>query len=232
MSHKQDKFTLYSYWRSSCSQRVRIALNLLGIEYSYKAINLLKNEQTSEEYLAINPSGLVPALIIEHADGSRELFNQSIAIIEYLWQTYGLSESQHQLVPSNPKDAYRARSLALMLACEIQPVGNLRVLQAVAKLTNDDASKGAWSKRVHTQGLEAFEEALKRHNEQTSTVSRFSCGDYITIADCALVPVFFNAMRWKVDVDQFPLTKAIVDHLNEVDEVKKAAPEAQPDAVL
>jgi len=187
-STTSDRFVLYSYWRSSCSYRVRIVLNLLNINYEYRSIHLLKSEQSSKEYLQINPSGIVPTLIIyPHANNSPPIvLTQSLAIIEYLVQTYhnssvaSSSTSQSQSSPSSPPSPiinifpsdpflqYHARSLSYIVACDIQPPANSRHLQQIQKLTQSEEIKNDWAKQIIENGLQAFETALNKYYQSQS----------------------------------------------------------------
>ncbi|WP_394780873.1 maleylacetoacetate isomerase [Undibacterium sp.] len=215
---------LYSYFRSSASYRVRIALNLKGLEYDTVPIHLVKNggEQHSDSYLAINPDALVPSFMDEHEGRDVEI-TQSLAIIEYLEET-------HPEVPVLPRDAAdRAyvRSLAMSVACEIHPVNNLRVLRYLSStLGLNEEQKNAWYRHWCETGMAALE---KRLVSDTRT-GRFCFGDAPTLADCCLIPQVFNALRFKCDMSTMPTIMRINDACLELDAFSLAAPGSQPDA--
>jgi maleylacetoacetate isomerase len=215
---------LYSYFRSSASYRVRIALNLKGLPYEVVPIHLLKNggEQNAPEYRELNPDALVPALIDEAA-GNPAALTQSLAIIEYLEETH----PEPALLPKNPADRAFVRSLALSIACEIHPLNNLRVLRyLVRNLKVDEESKNAWYKHWCEQGLTAIEATLARD----SRVGKLCFGDTPTLADCCLVPQIANAQRFNCDLSKMPTIMRINDACLALDAFKNAAPANQPDA--
>jgi maleylacetoacetate isomerase len=189
---------LYNYFRSSASYRVRIALALKGLAYDYVPIHLIKNEQLAPAYRALAPAQLVPALMIDAADGAPETtLTQSLAIIEYLDETH----PEPPLLPEDALGRARVRSLALDIACDIHPLDNLRVLrylQAELKISDDD--KNRWYRHWIETGLEAVERQLADH----PATGRFCHGDAPGLADCALVPQIFNAQRAKCSLDQMP----------------------------
>lgn len=211
---------LYGYWRSSASYRVRIALNLKGLDYETHAVHLLRDggEQRAAAYRHINPSQLVPSLL----DGDR-VITQSLAIIEYLDEIH----PEVPLLPADARGRARVRALAQLVACDIGPLGNLRVLQQIeAQLGADEAQRGEWSRYWMAQGFSAIEAMLADH----AATGRFCHGDDPGMADACLVPQVYNAMRWKLPLDAYPTLRRIVDACNELDAFKRAAPEAQPDA--
>jgi maleylacetoacetate isomerase len=206
---------LYNYFRSSASYRVRIALALKGLEYTYKPVHLQKGEQFAESYAAVAASRLVPLL----HDGDA-MITQSLAIIEYLDET-------HPEPPLLPKDALgraRVRALALDVACEIHPLNNLRVLRYLVhdlKVAEDD--KNRWYKHWVETGLETVEHQL------AAQPGRYCHGDTPTLADCALVPQIFNAKRFNVGLDGLPRTMAAFDACMALPAFQKAQPSACPD---
>ncbi|WP_040441121.1 maleylacetoacetate isomerase [Roseibium aggregatum] len=202
---------LYDYWRSSASYRVRIALNLLKLEAEYRPVNLLTRAHLDDDYLALNPQGLLPALIV---DG--KTLTQSLAIIEYLHATTPGST----LMPEDVDGQYRVRQLSYAIAMEIHPVCNLGIVGHVAELTGggDDAKK-AWMQRFIGKGLAAFETLLDDNGP-------FCHGDTPTMADCCLMPQLYNANRWGVDVSGFPKILRVAAAAEALDAFKDAHPDA------
>lgn len=217
MSSSSDSpVTLYSYWRSSCSWRVRIALNLKGIPYTYYPVNLLKGEHTAETYRLLNPSCTVPALSIDGA-----LLTQSLAILEYIEETRPEGAA---LLPKDPVARAAARAISLMVVADIQPVQNMRVLNKAAAL---GADKNQWAKEVIESGFVQLEEHLARGKRQRFAVSE----DSPTIADLAIVPQVYNAKRFGVDMEKFPNIARIANECAKLEAFSKAEPDNQPDAV-
>lgn len=210
--------TLYGYFRSSASYRVRIALNLKGLGAEHVPVNLLKGEQKGEAYRAINPQGLVPALV----DGGR-VMTQSLAIIEYLEERYPAPA----LLPKSPEERARVRALSMMVACEMAPLNNSGVLNYLGgTLGLDDAQKKAWYQHWIKTGFTALEAML---TEQAGT-GRFCHGDAPGMADCVLVPQVFNARRFECDLSAYPRIVAIDAACAALDAFKTAHPAVQPDA--
>lgn len=211
---------LYSYWRSSASYRVRIALELKNITYEYAPVHLAQNggEQFSETYRALNPQSRVPVLEV---DGY--VITQSTAIIEWL-------EEQYPQPPLLPKDALRraqSRSMMQLIACDIQPFQNLsttRYLQDT--LHADDAQMKAWTAHWINRGLSALEEMLIRRSEQTV----FCNGDSPGIADVCLIPQCYAARRVGVEISRYPTIDRIDKLAMTLPAFQRAAPEAQLDA--
>ncbi|MCM2282211.1 MAG: maleylacetoacetate isomerase [Bdellovibrionaceae bacterium] len=212
-----SELILYSYYRSSASHRVRIALKLKGLDYEYRAVHLLNNggEQNTSPYNELNPSRQVPTLIHK----GRAL-GQSVAIIEYL-------DSLRPEPPLFPQDAYeRARVLQ---ACEIvnsgiQPLGNLSVLQQLQSRAGfDQDKKTEWVQHWVNNGLQALTEMVQ------TTAGRYCFGNLVTAADCFLVPQIFNAIRFQVDLERFPLLMRIHQTCMELPEFIASAPDVQPD---
>lgn len=213
--------TLYSYWRSSAAYRVRIALNLKGLEYALKPVHLVKDggEQHHDAYRKLNPQQLIPTLV----DGER-VIRQSLAIIEYLDEAY---PDAPRLLPHDLRERTRVRTLAQMVMCDIHPLGNLRVLQYLTReLGASDEQKLAWSRHWIEVGFEAMEALLAGSPE----VGRFCSGDEPGLADCCLVPQVYNARRFGVPLDPYPTITRIDAACRELDAFQRAAPEVQPDA--
>jgi maleylacetoacetate isomerase len=215
---------LYSYFRSSASYRVRIALNLKGLPYELAPVHLLKNggEQFMPEYRKLNPDALVPALVDDAAEGAAAL-TQSLAIIEYLEETH----PEPPLMPANALDRAYVRSIALSIACDIHPLNNLRVLRYLVremKVGEDD--KNAWYRHWCEQGLSAIETVLARD----ARAATFCYGESPTLADCCLVPQIANAQRLDCDLTKMPTLMRINEACLALDAFARAAPTAQPDA--
>lgn len=211
---------LHTYFRSSAAYRVRIALNLKGLEYESVPVHLLRNggEQLQDAYRAMNPSALVPTL----QDGEHVL-TQSLAIIEYLDDAYPMNP----LLPSDPLARARVRALALDIACEIHPLNNLRVLKYLKhQLGVTEEAKTAWYRHWVSEGLQAVETALAR----SPATGRFCHGETPTLADICLVPQVFNAQRFEVDLAPFPTLAAINARCLELPAFAEAEPSRQPDA--
>jgi maleylacetoacetate isomerase len=211
---------LYSYWRSSAAFRVRIALNLKGLRYETQAVHLVREggEQHSPAYAALNPQELVPTLV----DGDRVL-SQSMAIVEYLDETHPLPP----LLPGDPAGRARVRALAQLVACDIHPIGNLRVLQEIGKaFAASDEQKGEWMRHWVSTGLHAFEATLA-HGKGTG---RYCHGDTPGLADICLVPQVYNARRWKVPLGDYPTILRIDAACAALPAFHDAMPEHQPDA--
>jgi maleylacetoacetate isomerase len=206
----QKNIKLYSYWRSSCSYRVRIVLNLKGIEYDYIPVHLVKEEQKSEEYVEINPNATVPSLMTKDGD----IVTQSGAIIEFVEEMY----PNVALLPKDPIERAQVRAICDLIGCDIQPVQNLRVLNYVGE------KKAEWCKHFISLGFQGLEKMLQR------TSKLYCYQDNITMADAYLVPQVYNAIRWGVDLADFPTIERIFKLLIEMEAFKKAAPDAQPDA--
>ncbi|XP_038078144.1 maleylacetoacetate isomerase-like [Patiria miniata] len=200
---------LYSYFRSSCSWRVRIALAVKGIDYEYVAVNLLKSEQLGEKYRSVNLTSQVPSMEV---DGM--VLTQSNAIIEYLDET----REGPSLLPKDPKKRFLARQLSQIISCGIQPLQNLSVLRYLG-----DERKVEWAQKVITGGFEAFETLV----DQSS--GKYCVGDEVTMADLCLVPQVYNANRFKVDMSKYPAISRINAALLELDAFKVAHPSKQPD---
>ncbi|WP_334130728.1 maleylacetoacetate isomerase [Silanimonas lenta] len=211
---------LYSYWRSSAAYRVRIALNLKGLDYQLVPVHLVRDggEQHAPGYRAVNPQGLVPAL--QHG---QRLIRQSMAIIEYLDETF----ADHPLLPATARERARVRGLAQVIACDMHPLGNLRVLQYLEReFRATPEQREAWIRHWLALGFAAIE-ALLAENPSTG---EFCDGDQPGLADCLLVPQLYNARRFGLDLDPYPTVRRIEARCLELEAFRRAAPEAQPDA--
>ena len=205
---------LYDYWRSSASYRVRIALNLLGIEYEARVTNLLDNAHRAPGYMAKNPQGLVPTLEI---DG--QVITQSLAIIEYLNET----RTQAGFLPTDTMGRARVRTLAYAIAMEIHPICNLRTIKHVIDITGgDNDTRVAWMKKFIGEGLAAFDAML-----DSADTGAHCHGDAPTMADLSLIPQLYNAERWGVDYSGFHRITKIAGACGEL----RAFQDAHPDAV-
>lgn len=211
--------TLYTYFRSSAAYRVRIAMNLKGLQADPVYVHLNRNggEQFGEAYKAVNPQALVPTLV---EDGMQ--LSQSLAIIEYLDEKY----PETPLLPKALMDRAYVRQLALGIACDIHPLNNLRVLKYLsATLGVSDDQKNAWIANWITLGLQAVEAELARHPQ-----GKFCFGDTPTLADCCLVPQVFSAQRFAVDLSSCPRVLAVFNHCQTLQAFIDAQPARQPDA--
>lgn len=208
---------LYNYFRSSTSFRVRIALELKELAYDYVPVQLVKGEQQQPGFAAINVERLVPVLEL---DGGRRL-TQSMAIIEYLDEAH----PEPALLPADALARARVRALAQLVACEIHPINNLRVLKyLVHELGQDEEAKMAWYRHWVRVGLEAYEARL---SEQPGV---FSHGDAPTLADCCLVPQIFNAQRFDCDLSGLTNTLRVFDACMKLLAFQRAQPSRCPDA--
>lgn len=207
---------LHSYFRSSASFRVRIALNLKGLTYDYVPVHLPRGDHKKPPYADISADTLVPLL---QTDGER--LSQSMAIIEYLDET-------HPAPPLLPPDALgraKVRALAQSIACDIHPVNNLRVLKyLVRELKVDEAAKNAWYRHWCRDGLEAFERQLAQQPP-----AMYCYGQTPTLADCCLVPQIFNAARFEVSFAGLPRTMAAYEACMALPAFAQAQPSACPD---
>lgn len=206
---------LYTYFRSSAAYRVRIALNLKEIDHELVAVNLLKSEQQSAQYLSKNPQGLLPAL-----ETDQGVLAQSMAILEYLEETF----PQTPLLYGDAWQKAQIRNLCYAIACDIHPVDNLRVLKYLStELGVDDEAKNAWYRHWVEVGFEKLEMLLDSSHE-------YCVGDKPSLADVCLVPQVFNALRFNVDMTAYPKIAAIYERCNQIDAFINAAPQNQADA--
>lgn len=210
---------VYGYFRSSASYRLRIALNLKGLAPDQAFVHLRRAEQRAPDYLALNPEGLVPALVTD--DG--QVLTQSLAIIEWLDERFPLP----RLLPEDADGRARVRSIALAIACDIHPIDNLRVLAYLRdRLGLDQAARDAWYAHWVTEGLTALETRLARD----PATGRFCHGDAPTLADICLVPQLANAARMGCPLDAYPTLTRITAAADTLPAFAAAAPGRQPDA--
>jgi len=204
---------LFSYWRSSSAWRVRIALNVKGIKFTYHPVNLLKNEQSSEEYKKLNPLGTVPTL---HIDG--HYLGESFAILEYLEET----QKGQNLLPKDPIQRAVIRQISLMVVSDCQPIQNMRVLAKVEKEFGEEY-KLKWAKHWIENAFKAIELELAK------TSGKYCFGDEVSLADCCLIPQVYNANRFGVDMKDFPNISKVDKNCSELEAFKKSHPTEQPD---
>ncbi|VTU30206.1 Maleylpyruvate isomerase [Variovorax sp. RA8] len=208
---------LYTYFRSSASFRVRIALNLKGLDYDYLPVHIARGEHKTGPFSAISPDMLVPLL---KDDGER--FTQSMAIIEYLDEIH----PEPALLPHDPVGRAHVRALAQSIACEIHPLNNLRVLKyLVRELKIGDDAKNTWYRHWVREGMLAFERQLAQR-----PASLYCWGDTPTLADCCLVPQVFNGQRFDCDFSGLPRTMAAFEACMQLDAFQRAQPSRCPDA--
>ena len=214
---------LYSYFRSSASYRVRIALALKKLDFEYAAVHLVKSEQLAPAFRALAPAQLVPALVVDDAERGETTLTQSLAIIEYLDETH----PEPRLLPDDAVGRARVRTIALDIACEIHPLDNLRVLrylQREMKVSDDD--KDRWYRHWVESGLDIVERQLAGH----PSTGRFCHGDRPGMADCVLVPQIFNAQRMHCRLDHVPTVMRIFDACMAEPAFSSTQPSTCPDA--
>lgn len=209
---------LHSAWRASAPYRVRIGLNLKGVAYEYAPIDLVAGQQKSPAYHAVNAQDLVPSLVLE--DG--RVLTQSLSILEWLEETH----PEPPLLPKDAFDRQRVRAMATIVACDIHPVNNLRILKALAGLGVDEPGRNAWAQRWIGDGFAALEPMVAAYGKG------YAFGDTPTLADACIVPQVYNAARFAVDMTPFPAIAAAAARAVEHPAIAAAHPNNQPDAVL
>jgi maleylacetoacetate isomerase len=215
-----ESLQLYSYWRSSAAYRVRIGLNLKGLPYDIVPVHLVRDggQQHSDAYRALNPQELVPML----GHGQRRL-TQSLAILEYLDEVWPTPP----LLPATARERQRVRALALLVACDVHPLNNLRVLQYFEHEWNvPQPERDQWVKHWIEDGFRAAEALLAEH----PSTGDFCEGEKPTLADCCLVPQVYNARRFGVDLAPYPTIRRIEAACLALPAFDAARPENQPDA--
>ena len=207
---------LFSYYRSSSAYRVRIALNLKGLDYTIVPVNLLRTEHQSEDYSSLNPQQLVPALVLD--DGTT--LSQSMAILEWLDQCY----PSPALLPAPPMEQAAVRSVCHSIACDMQPLNNMSITAYLkANLRADEDDIHAWYTQWMHRGFTGVETAVRGNG------GLFCFGETAGMADCLLIPQMFNAYRFDVDMSPFPTLERIFEHCNQQDAFIRAHPSRQPD---
>ena len=208
---------LHAYWRSGTSYRTRIALNLKGLDYEIRTVNLLAGEQGGEAYRDLAPQGLVPAL--ETPDG---VLIQSPAILEWLEEAHPAPP----LLPSDTRGRAEVRAMAALIGCDVHPLNNLRVLRTLKReLSATDEQISAWEGRWIGDGFAALETLIARHG------GGFCWGAEPTLADCYLIPQVYAAERFGVDTEPYPLIRAVAERCRALAAFASAHPDRQPDAV-
>jgi maleylacetoacetate isomerase len=208
---------LYGYFRSSAAFRVRIALNLKKRDYETASIHLRRNDQSRPEYRNVNPQGLVPTL-----EDGRQTLIQSLAIIEYLDEVY----PDPPFLPKDPAGRARVRALAGIVACDIHPINNLRVLRYLMReLGHDEAAVAAWYNHWIAAGFDALEPLLANN----ALTGAFCHGDTPGLADVTLVPQVVNAERYRLDLAPYPTLTRIYENCMKLEPFIAAHPNNQPD---
>lgn len=210
---------LYTFFRSSTSFRLRIALAYKGIPFTARTTSLPKMEHRAATFMRMNPQGLVPALV----DDAGKVFTQSMAMIEYLDDTY----PNPPLMPKSPADKWYVRAVAQIIGCEIHPLNNVRVLKFLKTLGLEDAKiNGDWYSHWVAEGLQGLEAFLVTEGRS----GRFCFGDQFTLADICLVPQIYNAQRFNCDTSPYPTVMRIFGAADALDCVRTTEPSKQPDA--
>lgn len=217
-----DELVLFGYWRSSAAYRVRIALNLKGLEYGQQPVHLVRDggEQHAPEFKMLNPQELVPVLM----HGQRAI-RQSLAIVEYLDETW---PDDAPLLPTVARDRAHVRAIAQLIACDIHPLDNLRVMQYLERECKVPAEeRERWMKHWIVAGFDALERLLA----DNPWTGKYCAGSTPGMADACLVPQVYNALRIGLPLYAWPTIRRIHASCEELPAFRAAAPEAQPDAV-
>ena len=208
-------FTLHSAWRATAPYRVRIGLALKGVAYDYAPVDLIRGDQRTPEYRAVNPQGLTPALYI----GDR-ILTQSLAILEWLEEEY----PEPPILPKTPLDRQMVRTMAGIIACDIHPLNNTRVGRRLHKMGIDQAGILDWTQGWIRDGFDALEPLIARYGKG------FGFGETPTLADCCLIPQVYSAVRYEVDLAPYPAIRAVAERAAEHPAFQAAHPNKQPDA--
>lgn len=207
---------LHSAWRSSAAYRVRIGLNLKGLAYDIAPVNLVTSQHLEPAFAALNPQHLLPALEV-----GGKVLTQSLAILEWLDET----APQPPLLPTDPFDRAIVRTMAQIVASDIHPVNNLRILRALTDLGVAEPAREAWIRRWITDGFTALETMVAEHGRG------YAFGDAPTLADICLLPQVYNAERFKTDLTPFPALRAVAARCAQHPAFAAAHPDQQPDAI-
>jgi maleylacetoacetate isomerase len=205
---------LHSYFRSSCSARVRTAAHLKNIPLEYEYIHLLKNDQSSVNYLLTNPSASVPTLTVTSPSGGQIVIRQSVAILEFFEEYF---PDTRKLLPDTTDIVARARvrELVNIVATDIQPPTNLRILNKVKTLSKSSDAATEWAKDLMFAGLAAYDQVAEKYS------GRYSVGDEITLADICLAPAVEGALRYKVDIGKLSTVQKIYNNIRGIEEFKR-----------
>jgi maleylacetoacetate isomerase len=210
-------FTLHSAWRATAPYRVRIGLALKGVAYDYAAVDLIRGDQRTPEYRAVNPQGLTPALDL----GGGRVLTQSLAILEWLEEEY----PDPPLLPKTSLDRQAVRAMALIIACDIHPLNNTRVGRKLSKMGIDQAGILDWTQGWIRDGFDALEPLVVQYGQG------FAFGDTPSLADCCLIPQVYSARRYEVDLGPWPAIRAVSERAEAHPAFQAAHPNQQPDAV-
>jgi maleylacetoacetate isomerase len=210
-------FTLYSAWRATAPYRVRIGLRLKGVAYDYSALDLVRGDQRSPEYAAVNRQKLTPALDL----GGGRVLTQSLAILEWLEEEY----PEPPLLPKTPLERQAVRAMAMIVACDIHPLNNTRVGRKLNKMGLDQAAILDWTQGWIRDGFDALEPLVAAYG------GGFAFGETPTIVDCCLIPQVYSANRYEVDLAAYPAIQAVAARAADHPAFQAAHPNNQPDAV-
>ena len=210
MASQQTDIELYSYYRSSCSGRVRLSLELKGLKYKYVSVNIDNGRQNDIKYITLNPNQSVPTLIVEEVGKLRINIGQSWAALEYLEEAF---PNHRMLMPKDLQKRAAVRELAMIILSDTQPVTNTRVTKQLGNWGHDTE---AWLRQYFDRGLKAYEDTAKQYS------GIYSVGDEITLADICLLPALWNALRTGMSLDGYPIIKRIHEAMKDMPEVQAA----------